>query len=54
MTVKCPDCMNENKYCEVHQKNEKEVYESIRFKGRHDTQEFRMAIHDARQQDMAE
>lgn len=48
----CPDCANHNEFCAVHQANEKEVYESARFEGRHDTQEFRMAIHDARDRDM--
>lgn len=50
----CPGCMNENSYCIEHQKHEKAVYESIRFAGKHDTAEFRMAIHDARLKDMRE
>ena len=48
----CPDCRNERNFCRVHQKHEKEVYESSMFSGRHDTQEIRMAIYDARQCDM--
>lgn len=48
----CPGCRNENEFCFEHQKHEKEVYESAQFKGKHDTQEFRMAIHDARNLDM--
>lgn len=49
---KCPDCENSNKFCSVHQKHEKKVYESSQFSGRHDTGEFRIAIMDARQKDM--
>ena len=54
MTTTCPDCRDENHFCQIHQKHEKEVYESAIFSGRHDTQEFRMALHDARQQDLDE
>jgi len=53
-TNTCPDCADENHFCAVHQKHEKEVYESIRFRGKHDTQEFRMALMDARRKDMEE
>lgn len=52
MVNDCPDCRNANKFCKVHQKHEKKVYESVIWNGRHDTQEFRMAIHDARNKDM--
>ena len=52
MTQDCPDCRDENHFCKVHQKHEKAVYESARFAGKHDTQEFRMAIFNARQEDM--
>ncbi len=48
----CADCANENKFCTRHQKNEKKVYENPRFEGKHDTQEFRMAVYDARNKDM--
>lgn len=48
----CPDCNDENHYCKIHQKNEKAVYESAVYRGKHDTQEFRMALHDARNRDM--
>ena len=34
------------------QKHEKAVYESVRYAGKHDTVEFRIAMSDARQKDM--
>ena len=54
MTNECPNCRDENNYCKVHQKHEKAVYESTRFAGKHDTQEFRMELMDARDRDLAE
>lgn len=54
MPSDCPGCASETSFCFEHQKHEKEVYESTRFKGKHDTQEFRMALHDAREQDISE
>ena len=48
----CPDCANENKYCDLHQANEKAVYESAIYAGKHDTVEFRIALHNARTKDM--
>ena len=54
MTNTCPDCRNENIFCNIHQKYEKEVYESSVFKGKHDTQEFRLALLDARRKDLME
>jgi hypothetical protein len=52
MVKGCADCENKNEFCNKHQQNEKEVYESSRFAGRHGTQEFRLALHDARNKDM--
>jgi len=54
MVNDCQDCRNENHFCKVHQKHEKEVYESAQFRGKHDTQEFRMALYDAKQRDLYE
>ena len=48
----CPDCANENKYCDLHQVHEKEIYESAIYAGKHDTVEFRIALHNARTKDM--
>jgi len=50
-TNTCPDCRDENRFCNVHQKNEKTVFESEFWDGRHDTQEFQRAITDARIKD---
>lgn len=52
LSTTCPDCASETHFCATHQAHEKEVYNSTIFKGRHETQEFRMVLHDARQQDM--
>lgn len=54
MSNDCPGCRNENEFCFEHQKHEKEVYESSQFKGKHDTQEYRAALQDARDRDMQE
>jgi len=48
----CPDCRNGNKFCKVHQKHEKKVYESSKWDGLHDTHEFRKALLEASRKDM--
>ena len=54
MTITCPDCQAEDHFCPVHQKYEKEVYESTRFRGKHNTREFRCELCDARRRDLEE
>lgn len=51
MTHNCPECRNENTFCNEHQKNEQRVFESEFWDGRHNTPEFQRAITDARIKD---
>ena len=50
MVKDCPGCRNENEFCIEHQKHEKEVYENSPHP--RDSQMYRMAIHDARMEDL--
>jgi len=52
MTNTCPDCRNENIFCSIHQKHERETFYA--FNGKYDTIEYQNAITEARLKDLME
>jgi len=51
-TCTCSDCRNENVFCSIHQKHERETFYA--FNGKHDTIEYQNAIAEARLKDLME